>query len=161
LMPGGYHGAGAYGGKDYIETFPVKCEYPRSRVFDVALIDARSLESFDRAVWKQRGWRNDRFWDQPVRAAIEIKYYQLGDSPRLKRVAVEGDVAKLHQYLDDHPHCEFLGIALLCIQSDKLAETLDSLPFCGDTPKADNGPSPTAGVFRYVVTPSSVKRFVA
>ncbi len=156
-MHGGFHGEKAYGGKSYIDTIPVKCEYPTSQVFDIALIDSDAVQHCDTALWKQRGWKNDKFWDQPVRAAIELKYYQLGDRIGHKVGVYEADIEKLKRYFHEKPQNLFLGIALICIQT----EGLDASPFrVGEAYKQDE-PFPQMGVFRYVVTPSSTRMYFA
>jgi|GEM_PF-6376398 len=154
-MQGGYHNAAAYGGLSWIETVPVKCEYPNSRLFDVALIDATCLEAYDPEIWRQRNWKNDRFWDQRVRAAIEIKYIQLGDSMRTKAQGFDADVSKLMAYAHTSLDVPFLGIALLFVQSD----ALDCSKFCVGTPLSSRSVEPEVGIYRYIVTPSLVRRF--
>jgi hypothetical protein len=156
-MEGGYHPVAAYGGQSGIDTIPVKCEYPNSRVFDVALIDGSRLESYDQEVRRQRAWKNDRFWNQHVRAAVEVKYYQLGDILRVKAAGFEKDVKKLMTYAEESPASPFLGIALLFVQSN----TLECAKFGVGRPLDSSDSPPEAGIFRYVVTPSSVRRFAA
>ena len=156
-MRGGYHGLEAYGGKDYIETIPIKCEYPTSRIFDIAMIDAELVEGYDPAVWQRHNWKNDRFWDQRVRAAIELKYLQLGDANSRKAVDVSIDVNKLTDYRKESPRRRFLGISLTCIQSAKL----DARPFCVGEPLMSQRYMPQTGIYRYVVTPTATMRFEA
>lgn len=158
-MRGGYHGKSAYGGNDYIDTIPIKCEYPTSQVFDIGLIDSEAIQDYNEIQCKQQNWKNDKFWDQAVRAAIELKYYQLGDSYSRKVWEVEKDVAKLTEYLKErdglqHP---FLGIALICTQTKQL----DPSKFCVGKPLESSELFPTTGIYRYIVTPSSVMKFIA
>src|ERR1700730_8022338 len=65
-MKGGYHDSQAYGGSDIVRTVPVKCEYPITSVFDIAIIDSEAVRPFDRAVSQAEGWKSDAFWNQPV-----------------------------------------------------------------------------------------------
>lgn len=146
---GGYH-PGHYGGNDYIETVPVKSEYPNDWAFDIAIIDGESVENFDPVKARERGWLNDPFWNQPVRAAIEIKYCQLGESVRRKVASVGVGVAKLLEYRDKFPGRPFLGIALAFVQSD----ALNAKAFCVGQPLPQQGNPPATGVFRHVVSPS-------
>jgi hypothetical protein len=157
LMRGGYHRLEAYGGKDYIDTIPIKCEYPRSQIFDVALINKNEIEHYDPEICAQTGWKNDRFWNQPVRVAIEIKYLQLGDSLSTKAASFQKDIVKLTNYHKENPTLPFLGIALICVQSD----SLNISPFCiGESVEASGG-FPLTGIYRHVITPSSALTFVA
>ena len=155
-MRGGFHRENAYGGNNYIDTVPIKCEYPMSQVFDIGLIDSDAVQHYDTALWNQYNWKNDKFWDQPVRAAVELKYYQLGDSIEDKASAYEADVEKLKRYYDKRTHNLFLGIALICIQT----EQLDIFPFSVGEPYKQDAAFPQTGVFRYVVTSSSAKMYV-
>lgn len=152
-IAGGYHPADPYtepGSR--IRTVSVKCEYPNSHKFDIAILDSQAVEHFDRARCQEHNWKNDFFWRQPVRAAVEVKYYQLGDS-RSDRVAeVAQDVEKLRRYHEDHKDRAFLGISLLFVQSGKLI----SAPFRDGSPIADD---PSEGIAKYVVTPTGVDRF--
>lgn len=158
-MRGGYHGKSAYGGEDYIDTIPIKCEYPTSQVFDIALIDPDTIMHYDKALYEQNNWKNDKFWDQPVCAAIELKYYQLGDSYSRKVWEVEKDVAKLTVYHKRRGDTQrsFLGIALICIQT----EQLKSSGFCVGTTLESSVSFPKTGIYRYIVTPSSVTKYIA
>jgi hypothetical protein len=156
-MRGGYHSLGAYGGKDYIDTIPIKCEYPRSQRFDVALINKDEVEHYDPEIRKQARWRNDRFWNQSVRVAIEIKYLQLGDSLSGKAADFQKDIEKLTNYQRENPELPFLGIALICVQSD----AFNTSPFCIGESVESSGGFPLTGIFRHVVTPSSVLTFIA
>lgn len=132
----------------------MKCEYPISRGFDVAIIDSEAVEHFDRSRCQQQRWKNDRFWNQRVRAAIELKYYQLGDKTQHRLDSIERDVEKLRQYLENDRGHRFLGISLLFIES----QTLDSSPFhIGNEIRND----PSEGIARYVVTPGEWRRFAA
>ena len=154
VMKGGYHDTRAYGGTDSIRTVPVKCEYPTSRAFDIAMIDSEAVEHFDEARSQERRWANDRFWDQRVRVAVELKYYQLGDGRGYRLAGVERDVDKLRRYLEEERSRRFLGISLLFIQS----AALDPSPFYVGNEIRDD---PSEGIARYVVTPADWRRFAA
>ena len=154
VMRGGYHNTRAYGGTDSIRTSPAKCEYPTSRAFDVAIIDSDAVEHFDQARWQERRWANDRFWDQRVRAAVELKYYQLGEGRGYRLAGVERDVDKLRRYLEEERSRRFLGISLLFIQS----AALDPSPFYVGNEIRDD---PSEGIVRCVVTPAEWRRFAA
>ena len=149
-MYGGVHPPAAYGGQTFIKTNPVKCEYPNFALFDVALIDESSVEHYDSTNWKREGWQNDRFWNQRIRAAIELKYLQLGDIPTDKAAKFEQDLRKLASYRDRNGDRPFLGIAVVFVQS----AYLDSKVFFVDQPLAASE-RPETGIFRYVVTPTS------
>jgi hypothetical protein len=91
-MRGGYWPSSDYGEGDTVSTVPVKCEYHN---FDIAIIDPDSVEHFsNKTDWESRGWKNDRFWRQPVCAAVELKYCQLGDPGRLFATKVALDLEK-------------------------------------------------------------------
>jgi hypothetical protein len=153
-MAGGFHGTHAYGGSDTVQTVPVKCEYPNPGVFDIAIIDRHAVRLFDRELWQRQGMTNDAFWNQPVRAAAELKYCQLGDRETGRLAEVRKDEEKLHRYLEERrgKGRPFLGISMLFIQSagpippaflkaHKLQEDLSE------------------GIARYLVSPQDWQRF--
>ena len=116
-MDGGFWASpNAYGSSSSVRTVPVKCEYPGSQKFDVGVIDPCRIEHFEaREVWEERGWKNDRFWEQRVCAAVEIKYCQLGDNMRRRCAEVQADLEKLREYWDGRAGREFLGVALVFV----------------------------------------------
>ncbi len=119
-MIGKFHPAENYPADGIVRTIPVKCEYPGSQKFDIAVIDANSIESFDLVKGKTLGWKNDRFWEQPVCAAIELKFMQLGDNEKDRVVGFQNDIKKLEQFglkLCENSNRKFLGISMLFIQS--------------------------------------------
>ena len=99
---------------------PVKCEYPASRGFDVAIIDPGTHRTYDENVWKAEGLKSDAFWNQPVLAGVELKYCQLGDRRELRSAGCNSDIDKLRRYLEERGKHSFLGLSLLFIQSASL-----------------------------------------
>lgn len=115
-LVGGYHTKEEYGGSTKIKTVPVHCEQnDRGRPFDIVLIDDGQLIPYSESTRAAESWANDKFWRQPLRAAIEIKYHQLGDTPSRRINGFNTDYTKLQAYGDDNRN--FLGIALLFVQS--------------------------------------------
>ena len=157
-MKGGYHSAEAYGGTDTIQTIPVKCEYSisqrTSEKFDLAILDSEAVRHYDPDEWRRREFKSDAFWNQPVRAAVEIKYLQLGVSLRRGAAWVQQDVEKLRPCLEDRRDRPFLGISLLFIQS---AAPVPSAFFTGSEISED----PQDGLATYVVTPALWRKFSA
>ncbi|MEX8516431.1 hypothetical protein [Leptothrix ochracea] len=124
-LHGGYHNTKYYPTDGIISTSPVKCEYPGSARFDIAFIDRDDIDGYDAKTWEERGWRNDRFWELPVCAAIELKYMQIGEKAQYKLNGCRKDLEKLRIYSEQTK--EFIGISMLLIQSDKqFHETLSS-----------------------------------
>lgn len=152
-MKGGRWDITEYGGTDTVCTVPVKCEYPTSRGFDLAIIDPETLRPYDKAQWRAEGLNNDPFWDQPVLAAVELKYCQLGDRRDLRRASCNADIGKLKRYLEHRGERPFLGISLLFVQS----ASIDPAIFFDDGPKL--GDNPKTGLARYVVSPRGWWRF--
>ena len=115
-MSGGYHRK-TLGKESYVvTTTPVKCEYPSGNRFDIAVIDPERLQSYDPSKGVDLGWKNDSFWGQPLCAAVEIKYMQLGDRFDRRADGFLADIAKLKSYvLADQRFC---GIALLFVQTE-------------------------------------------
>ena len=147
-MKGGYWPS-AYGEGDSVRTVPVKCEY---LTFDIAIIDPNSVEHFtNRADYKSRGWKNDRFWYQPICAAVELKYCQLGERERRFSKKVEHDIKKLRAYRDKNNLRQFLGISLVFLQWDRH----DASVFCGG---AEIFHDPSEGISEYLVTPRGAHR---
>jgi hypothetical protein len=150
-MNGGYPGnAGAYNG--FIRTVPVKCEYPGSQRFDISIIDPGAIRHFDSKTALDLGWKNDPFWEQGVRAAVEIKYCQLGDKERRRCAEVECDVEKLRDYLSVRGDRPFLGITLVFIQSAGFKAS----SFCVGSEIFED---PRDGIARYIVTPDWYRMF--
>jgi len=97
-----------------ITTTIVHCEYPDGTRFDIALFDDSRLRHCDPALGREEGWKNDPFWNQPVRAAVEPKYGQLGEKEPAFEKKVEKDVEKLKRCGTGKL---FLGVFLLFLQS--------------------------------------------
>lgn len=153
-ITGGYHNdiSGLYDDMNQITTNPVKCEYPISQIFDIALIvDESRVRHFDSIEKEKKNWKNDTFWDQPVKAAIEIKYFQIGDKLYRKRNEVEKDIKKLNSYVDKSREPQFLGISLLFIQSEKWKSKELKKFYFGKILLSDS--FPRAGIYQYIVTP--------
>lgn len=149
---GGYFSANYPGPILKIKTNPVKSEYPVTKRFDVAILDPNNVKHFNQKEASEKGWKSDPFWDQPVRAAAEIKYYQLGQSLVQKVKGVELDRAKLRKYFAQFSH--FLGILIVFLQSESLKRD----PFCGDQIVSVDE-YPEVGLLQYVVTPSKVEKY--
>ncbi len=145
VMKGGWRDATEYGDSDTVSTVPVKSEYPASSRFDVAIIDPEALRTYDEALWRAEGLKSDAFWNQPVLAAVELKYCQLGDRQELRRAGCDSDIDKLRRYLEERGERPFLGISLLFIQSASLDPTI----FFDGTELREN---PKSGLARYVVS---------
>ena len=91
--------------QDLIETTLVKSEYPTKIRFDIAVIDDTQA--------------SDQYlpWEQKVRLAIEIKYYQCGDRMRDRVQGFKRDLAKLSKhYNGEKGLVTQLGVALLFLQ---------------------------------------------
>lgn len=131
---------------------PVKCEYPNSRGFDVAIIDPETLRTYDEALWRAEGLRNDAFWNQAVLAAVELKYCQLGDGRDLRKAGCDSDIDKLRRYLEERGNRPFLGISLLFIQY----ASVDPASFFEGTELGEN---PKSGLARYIVSRRGWWRF--
>lgn len=154
-MRGGFHDEADYPGGSIVRTIPVKCEYPSKELFDIALIDSAHIQDFDAGACQRDGWANDRFWDQPVSAAVELKYLQLGDRLESRVHGVDADVDKLRRYLNKDPGRPFLGVALIFIQS---ANPGAAVPFKA---KSEASAMPTSGIVKFVVTPTEQWRYMA
>lgn len=151
-IKGGYVSAYYPGPIISIKTIPVKSEYPVTQRFDVAILDSNNIKHFDQKEASEKGWKSDPFWCQPVRAAAEIKYYQLGQPLVQKVKGVENDLNKLREYSVKYPR--FLGILIIFLQ----CESLDQDAFLsGQTEWRDENPE--VGIFKYVVTPSKTKKY--
>jgi len=74
-MVGGYHTAESCTENKAVRTIPVKCEYPGSQRFDIAVINANLVESYEADKWQERGWRNDKFWEQPIWRSRRAEVY--------------------------------------------------------------------------------------
>jgi hypothetical protein len=158
-MRGGYHDSAAYGGNMIIRTTPAKSEYPTGEGlerFDVAIIDRGAVRHYDQAFWEARRFKNDAFWNQPVRAAVELKYCQLGQGLPSQCEATNDDAEKLWSYLGkaEREHRRFLGVAMLFVQSSK---TLDTIPFSNQEDRIERDPQ--EGIVKYLATPSECYRF--
>lgn len=143
-MRGGYWEPLAYGQDETIQTVPVKCEYLKA--FDIAILDPDSIKHFTtREEYVSRGWKNDHFWDQPVCAALELKYWKLGDPKRVCAKSVECDMEKLRAYQEERNDGSFLGIAMVFLQS----ASSDGSEFCGDGIEVKSDPH--EGIAKYVI----------
>lgn len=149
-MNGGYHSVGAYGDVCTIQTVPIKCEYPGNEKFDVALLDHEALRVFDHRIAREEGWKNDVFWNQPVRAAVEIKYCQLNDNLRHRRDGVNSDIEKLRKYSQSRER-PFLGISILFIQpaNINLSTFIDGNEMNDD---------PIEGITKYIVSQKEYRK---
>ncbi len=125
---GGYHkNEGHYGdGRNYIETNPVKTEYPSGIKFDIAVINKDCRIEYDKVIKKDPYILNDTFWNQPLKLAVEIKYSQLCEG--INESGFKSDLEKLYNYYDfirkNRPGEEFYGIALLFIQPYNYLENI-------------------------------------
>lgn len=147
-MKGGYRAPEFYPEGGVVKTTPVKCEYPSGQRFDIAVIDHGRAEHYERARWQENSWKNDRFWGQPLRAAVEIKYMQLGDRPNHRREGFQADIKKLRDYRN--ADSQFTGIALLFVQSDLQFSEL----FCQDMTKLEGISEVRNGIYAAVIGPS-------
>ena len=145
-MKGGYWKSDHYGEGDTIRTVPVRCEYPSGYVFDLAIIDPQMIRSYDLTQWQAAGLKNDAFWNQPVMAAVELKYCQLGDRVNLKKAECSVDIEKLKRYQEERGERPFCGISLLFIQSESMAFKFQDGAKARDEHLA-------SGLTQYVVTP--------
>jgi len=153
-LKGGYHPQTAYPDHNSISTVPIKCEYPSSKKFDIAIIDDERLKHFDRQKAIQEEPLNDFFWNQPVIAAIEIKYLQLGDSVSKKIKGLKDDAEKLSNHREKNR--PFLGIALLFVQSKQFVQSILDI-FKEKCPVFSDENLPEDGVFSYIVTPQQTR----
>jgi hypothetical protein len=114
----------------------------------LAVIDSDFVEPYDRVQWEARGWKNDRFWEQPVCVGIELKYMQLGDRPNYRIASFRKDLDKLEKYRSQSR--QFLGLSMLFVQSDaQYGET-----FCDDMKKLEGIDDIGIGIYGAVVSPS-------
>lgn len=147
-MKGGYRPPEFYPEGCAVRTTPVKCEYPSGQRFDIAVIDQRRVEHYEKEKWERNKWKNDRFWGQPLCAAVEIKYMQLGDRLNHRAAGLMADIKKLRAYKDKDP--QFSGIALLFVQSDlQFSEML-----CGDMTKIESISSVRNGIYAAIIGPT-------
>lgn len=151
-MQGGYRDAAEYGESNNVVTIPVKCEYPSNQRFDIAIIDRTSVRTYDKVHWQAKKLKSDAFWDQPVMAAIELKYCQLGYKSRTVKQGCDRDIRKLTDYLQgERGGRQFLGISLLFIQSGQVPQEF----FEGKKLESDL----SEGIGRYVVSRNQYDRF--
>lgn len=152
-MQGGFWKTTEYGESTTIRTVPVRCEYPgsRSHQFDIAIIDPETVRAYDKAQWQVEGLMNDAFWNQPILAAVELKYCQVGDRPGLRKAQCAVDIEKLRRYLEERGKRIFCGISLLFIQSASVA------PEFLEGTKLDEAQQ--SGLARYVVSRRDWWRF--
>lgn len=149
-MRGGYHSPEYYPNHGEISTIPVKCEYPGSQRFDIAVIDSSNIQVYDAEKWKTHGWKNDNFWELPVCAAVELKYLQLGDRPNDRVSGLKKDLEKLERYSGNPDG--FLGVAMLFIQSDAQY----SATSCSEMSMLTNIDEVGCGSYGVIVAPSHV-----
>lgn len=150
-MQGGFWKAVEYGESSTIRTIPVRCEYPSSTRFDISIIDPETVRAYDKARWQTEGLKNDAFWNQPVLAAVELKYCQIGDRPGLRKAECTVDTEKLRRYLEERGERTFCGISVLFIQSVSVA------PEFLEGTKLDEPPQ--SGLARYVISRHDWWRF--
>lgn len=150
-MQGGFWKTTDYGGSATIRTVPVRCEYPGSHQFDIAIIDPETVRAYDKARWQVEGLKNDAFWNQPILAAVELKYCQVGDRPALRNAQCIVDIEKLRRYREERAERIFCGISLLFVQSAAVPQE-----FLTGT-KIDEAPQ--RGLARYVVSRGGWWRF--
>lgn len=150
---------GQYGTDNAPTTLPLKCEYPspskRTGIqarFDIALLDSTQVQQFD-ATKSEGQLNNDWFWSYPVRAAVELKYLQLGDTLYNKRNGAMKDVVKLQEYRGKQKPGPFLGIAVLFVQP---ANVKMKDVFGGRAILETEVPS--EGIFGYIVTQTKYER---
>jgi hypothetical protein len=100
--------------KGAIETNIVKTQYPnKPKRFDLGIIHPDS-----RKVVK-KGDRLERFWDQPLLLAIELKYLQYGFNPEKVWEKFINDIEQLEKLKEEFKDRWFrYGLALLFVQSD-------------------------------------------
>lgn len=153
-MKGGYLPPEFYPEGYVVKTTPVKCEYPSGQRFDIAVIDHLRAEHYERARWQEKNWKSDRFWGQPLRAAVEIKYMQLGDRPNHRRAGLLADLSKLRGYRNADP--QFSGIAMLFVQSDLQYSEM----FCKDMTKLEGISEVDNGIYAAVIGPSKDSWYV-
>jgi hypothetical protein len=149
-----------YNDRDYnydktIETKPVKCEYPTTKRFDIALIDSKKKSDYDKNETLKKHWKNEPFWNQPLKAAIELKYIQLGDNSKIN--AIKKDINKLKKYRNERD--SFTGIVLIFFQSK-----YDPKRFIKEyktifTANKEQVIIPTDGLFCYIVTPKIYEKY--
>ena len=101
---------------------PVKCEYPSSEKFDIAVIDEIEIKDNPKIY-------ND-LWNLKLKIAIEIKYCLLGYKPFYYFYTFQNDLNKLKNYKKNYCITNFTGISLLFIQqkisdSDPLLEEIE------------------------------------
>lgn len=170
---GGFHSAKdmkVYGDGHSIQTIPIKSEaqlfQPNGWAgwFDIVLLDRVTPRNYDAKLAKKERWENDTFWYQPGRAAIEIKYLQLGESVSAQVSKTCDDLKKLERYLGTRRPRSFLGIVALFVQSRMLADwarkrltnDIDELP--ASLIRATK-PRPLRGVYLYLVSPCQLDKF--
>lgn len=149
-MIGKYHSAEHYPADQVVKTIPVKCEYPGTQKFDLAVIDANVIESYDRVNGEKHGWKNDRFWEQPVCTVIELKFMQLGDRQSHRISGFQNDIKKLVQY--ESSNHQFLGISMQFVQSYALHPeiSMENMRALKGIDEVDSG------IYGAVVSPSKV-----
>lgn len=150
-MQGGNQIVEEYGGSNIVQTVPVKCEY-LSR-FDIAVIDPETIRHYNRDEWIRKGFKSDAFWNQPLLAAVELKYCCIGGKQRRYNDDCQADIQKLRNYLNERGGKPFLGISLLFIQSNKVEWNL----FGG----RELNEKPENGFVRYIVTRQKYLQFHA
>ena len=134
-----------------ISTSVIKSEYPGDHRFDIALLDPDYVYGYEgREVGKVI--KNDFFWGQPVRAAIELKYLQVSDLPAYRRRGFQRDIEKLGQYT---PKGKFFGLAALCLQS--ISHSSDY--FGENKSRIDVGSIGDTGIYSCIVQPGQPVKF--
>lgn len=156
-LVGGYHLKEEYGRSHRVKTVPVHCE--QGSHFDIALLDKKSLIPFSRTVSAEEKWKNDKFWRQPLCAAAELKYYQLGDVASDRVKGLRNDFAKLETY--GNMNSRFLGLALLFIQSHRRDVFKSAFPRLAlqamlISPDKFTQMTRKGGIYRIAITPSEI-----
>lgn len=153
-LPGGRY-------KEYIDTIPVKVEYPSpggdgpgTGKFDLAVIG--TPKPYDPSTMT-----NDPFWNEPVCVAVEIKHLRIDSHLKKDFVGMgkdlERDVDKLSKYsrLADQAARPFVGVALLFAQTKELVTKLANYGY-PLPPEANVNIQAQMGVYRCVVSPETV-----
>jgi len=111
----------------FVSFSPVKTEYPSKKSklslfkknFDIVVIDRWKIDDNTHLI-KLAEKKNEFFWNRKIKAAIEIKLCQLGDTFLDKFNEMGKDTCKFREYRDTILKNESLiGLALLFVQPRK------------------------------------------